>query len=106
MPKLNLPEYAKCDKIGKNEIIRILESKVEVEIISTEPDCITLQSNEGKTFYIQGSSAVLDKSKGPVLTTEGSPDLDRILSGDQEVSWSWHPSEDLNTDQIRKSCYP
>lgn len=103
MPKLNLPEYAKCDKVGKNEIIRVLEPKVEVEIISAEPDFVTLQSSEGKTFSIQASSAVLDKSKGPVLVTEGSPDPDRILSGDQEVSWSWHPSEDLNTDQIRKS---
>ena len=52
MPKLNLPEYVKCNKIGKNEIIRVLEPKVEVEIILSEPDCVTSQSNDGKTFYM------------------------------------------------------
>ena len=103
MSKLNLPEYVKRYKVGKNEIIRVLEPKVEAEIISTELACITVQSNEGKTFYIQDSSATLDKSKGPVLITEGSPDPDRVLSGDQKISWLWHPSEDLNTDQIRNS---
>lgn len=101
--RLTIPELIKREKIGKNEIIRILEPSTAVEVISIEPDSMILQSKEGRIFYIQNSTATTERGNDPILTTEGAPDLDKIITGDQKVSWLWHPSEDLGADQIRKS---
>lgn len=101
--KLILPEYVKCEKTGKNAIFRILEAENEVDIISVETDCLVVRSKEGKVFYIKSSTSVLDKAKDPILTTEGTPNLERIMVGDQKITWAWHPSEELTAAHIRNS---
>lgn len=103
MIKLNLPEYLKQEMMGKNMIVRSVQPSVEVEVVSTELGYVSLKCKEGKTYYLQSDSVPLDKCEVPILTTQGAPDIDRIIAGDQKVSWAWHPSEDFDAEQIRKS---
>ena len=101
--KLILPEFLKQEMIGKNMIVRSIQPSIEVELISTELEYVFLKSKDDKTFCIQSAGIPLDKSEVPILTTEGAPDIDRIIAGEQKVYWAWHPSEDFDAEQIRKS---
>ncbi len=103
MPKITLPEYVKREKFGKNEIIRTIEQENEQEIISIESNCITLGSKDGNIIYIKDSFSDEDQGRNPILTADGPLDIDKIMSGEQKLSWAWHPNANMDANQIRSS---
>ena len=104
--KLRLPEYIRSQKFGKNEILRVVEAALDVFVVDILSDYILLKDSIGRKIYIQSADKELDTMLNYVLTTEGSPDINMLLAGEQDLWWSFHRGESLSPNEIRNTCSP
>ena len=103
--KIKVPSLVKRQKMGKNEIIHVIEAESECEIIKGSSNHLELKNNEGKTLYVQCVSDDINKTFKYVLTTPESPDIKRLQDGTQQLVWARHISEDLSPEEIRKTWH-
>ena len=100
---IKIPELVKIEKVGKNEIIRIIEPESVAEVESIAPDTITLRSLSGASIQIQCEAVAVNETEQWILTTAENPSVDALISGRQALEWAWHPHQNMDADCIRKT---
>ena len=84
---IKIPELVKMEKVGKNEIIRIIEPASVAEVESIASDTITLRSRSGASIQIQCEAVAVNETEQWILTTAEKPSVDALISGKQALEW-------------------
>ena len=100
---IKIPELVKIEKVGKNEIIRIIEPESVAEVESIASNTITLRSLSGASIQIQCEAVAVNETEQWILTTSENPSVDALISGSQALEWAWHPHQNMDADHIRKT---
>lgn len=103
--KLKLPEFIKNEKFGKNEIVRVIEPALEVEVVNVLPDSLLLADKAGREIYIQCRSEEVSEKFDYVLMTEDVPNVELLKETTQKMSWVKHVRENLAACEIRKTWH-
>lgn len=102
---LTLPPFILQNKIGRNEIIKVVSEETTATVIEETPETIVLVDLNGKRIYIHKKDTHIQDAEEYVLTTDREPRIDKILENKQKLHWLRHPNIGHNADQIIQSWH-
>lgn len=74
---LTLPPFILQNKIGRNEIIKVVSEETTATVIEETPETIVLVDLNGKRIYIHKKDTHIQDAEEYVLTTDREPRIDK-----------------------------
>ncbi|MDD4509826.1 MAG: DEAD/DEAH box helicase family protein [Oscillospiraceae bacterium] len=102
---LTLPSYKRLEKCGKNVILRFVTHEVEVQFEQIAKNTIITSDSNGNKIYIHRKNDELSDAEKYVLICDATPNIDKLLTGEQKLKWLRHPSDAMSANQITKTWH-
>lgn len=102
---LTLPTYKSIKKYGKNVIVRIVSQELEVKIEQATESTIITSDIKGNKISIHRKNDKISDAEKYVLICDSTPNIEKLVTGEQKLKWLRHPGDAMPADEITKTWH-